>query len=329
MRRYLLDILVSRGGITESRHRVHAVVSDERGTWCAGSGDPEIFTCWRSCAKPFQLLPFLATGRADELGWGDEEITLACASHGGEPEHVDMAARMLGSVALEEGDLACGPHEPLSRRGARLLRENGDRPTRLHNNCSGKHAAMLAFARSSGWPVLGYQSSMHPVQRQALASVSHWTAVPAHELEQSVDGCGVVAFGLPLHAMATAFARLGAAAARGDELPARILEAMRANPFLLGGTDRFDTLLIEETDGRVIAKVGAEGVHSVMIPEARLGFAIKVEDGAARAQHPAVLRLLQHLGALPEDLSPRLSPFLRTPVQNTRGEIVGEVEPAE
>ncbi len=329
MKRYLLDILVSRGGITESRHRVHAVVSDARGTWCAGAGDPEIFTCWRSCAKPFQLLPFLATGRSDDLRWGAEEIALACASHGGEPEHVEIAARMLETVALEEGDLACGPHEPLSRRGARMLRDAGERPTRLHNNCSGKHAGMLAFARSSGWPVLGYQGSVHPVQQQALATVAHWSGVDPHQLEQSVDGCGVVAFGLPLHAMATAFARLGAAAARGEELPARIVDAMRCHPFLVGGTDRFDTLLIEETEGRVIAKVGAEGVHSVMIPEARLGLAIKVEDGAARAQHPAVLRLLQHLGALPDDLSPRLAHFLRTPVQNTRGEIVGEVEPAE
>jgi L-asparaginase II len=329
MKRYILDILVSRGGITESRHRVHAVVSDERGTWCAGSGDPETFTCWRSCAKPFQLLAFLGSGRDAAMEWGSEQIALACASHGGEPEHVSLAAGMLASVELEEGDLACGPHEPLSRRGARMLREAGERPTRLHNNCSGKHAAMLAFARAASWPVLGYQSPMHPVQQRALETVAEWTAVPSHDLVQSVDGCGVVAFGLPLHSMARAFARLGAAATRGEELPARIIGAMREHPFLVGGTDRFDTLLIEETNGRVIAKVGAEGVHSVMIPDAGLGIAVKVEDGAARAQHPAVLRILQHLGALPDDLPARLASFLRTPVQNTRGEIVGEVEPAE
>ncbi len=329
MKRYVLDVLVSRGGITESRHRVHAVVSDERGTWCAGSGDPEIFTCFRSCAKPFQLLPFIAAGKADEVRWGDDELALACASHGGEPEHVEIATAMLTSVELEEGDLACGPHEPLSRRGSRILREVAERPTRLHNNCSGKHAAMLAFARASGWPSLGYQCSVHPVQQRALETVAEWTGIAPYDIEQSVDGCGVVAFGLPLHAMARAFARLGAAAARGEEVPARILGAMRLKPFLVGGTDRFDTILIEETRGRVIPKVGAEGVHCVTIPDAGLGFAIKVEDGAARAQHPAVLRLLQHLGAIPEGLPSRLASFLRTPVQNTRGEVVGEVEPAE
>jgi L-asparaginase II len=232
---------------------------------------------------------------------------------------------MLDSVDLEEGDLACGPHEPLSRRGLRIFQQSGERLTRLHNNCSGKHAAMLAYARTEAWPTLGYETSVHPVQQRALEAVGKWTGVQPYRIAQSIDGCGVVAFGLPLTAMALAFARLAAAAVRGDEVPARIVRAMRSRPFLVGGTDRFDTLLMEETRGNVIAKVGAEGVHSVGVLDRSLAVAIKVEDGAARAQYPAALRLLQLLGVLPETLSSRLAPFLITPVVNTRGATVGAV----
>ena len=300
-------------------------MADPSGRLIASAGDPELVTVWRSCAKPFQVMPFVASGHFDRLGWGDDELALACASHGGEPEHLDIARAMLDSVDLEEGDLACGPHEPLSRRGLRMVQQSGERLTRLHNNCSGKHAAMLAYSRTEGWPTLGYETCVHPVQQRALEAVGKWTGVQPYRIVQSVDGCGVVAFGLPLTAMALAFARLAAAAGRGDEVPARIVRAIRSRPFLVGGTDRFDTLLMQETSGNVVAKVGAEGVHSVAVLDRSLGVVVKVEDGAARAQHPAALRLLQLLGVLPENLSPRLAPFLVTPIVNTRGVTVGAV----
>lgn len=274
-----------------------------------------------------QAASFVEAGIPDSVGWGDNELALACASHAGEPEHVAIAAQMLASIGLEEGDLACGPHEPLSKRGSKLLRESGLHPTRLHNNCSGKHSAMLAYAVHCAGGALGYQRAEHAVQRSALATVSRWTDIPAHEVLVAVDGCGVTTFGLPLHAMAKAFARFAAAADRGEEVPARILGAMRSRPFLVGGTDRFDTVILEETDGDVIAKVGAEGMHSVAVPSQGIGLAIKVEDGGQRAQHAAVIRLLQLLNVLPDDLPARLAAFARTPVVNTRGETVGELAP--
>jgi L-asparaginase II len=323
-----LDIVTVRGDAVESRHRVHAAVVDRGGALRVSAGDPELTTFWRSCAKPFQVMPLLRAGHLDALGWGDDELALACASHGGEPEHVAIARAMLESVELDEGDLACGAHEPLSRRGKQLAERAPVPLTRLHNNCSGKHAAMLALAVREGWPILGYEQRDHPVQRACAAAVAEWSRVPRGALLQSVDGCGVVTFGLPLAAMAGAFARLGACARAGDEVPARILGAMRTRPFLVGGTDRFDTALIEETGGAVVSKVGAEGVHSVLLVEEGIAFAVKVEDGAIRAQHPAVLRLLQHLGALPRDLPTRLAGFLQQPVLNTRGEVVGVTRPA-
>ncbi len=320
-----LDVIATRGEVIESRHRVHAAIADASGRIVGGAGDPSVLTVWRSCAKPFQLLAFLESGRLDELGWGDDEIAIACGSHGGEPEHVALARAMLDAVDLEEGDLVCGPHDPLSRRGARLVQQSGESPTRLHNNCSGKHAALLAYARTEGWPTLGYEQCVHPVQQRALERVAEWSDVPVSRIRQTVDGCGVVAFASPLDALARAFARFGAAARAGDEIPSRVLAAMTSRPFLVGGTDRFDTILMEETEGRVLSKVGAEGVHAVVAPERGVAFALKVEDGAARAQHPAVLRLLQHLDVLPRELPLRLVPFLHTPVVNTRGATVGEV----
>jgi L-asparaginase II len=325
MRTLSLDVVATRGGVVESRHRVHAAVVDEAGRLVASAGDPSTVTFWRSCAKPFQVMPLLETGGFDRAGWGDDHLAMACASHGGEPEHVTLAGGMLDSLGLEEGDLACGPHEPLAARGGRVLREAGLRPTRLHNNCSGKHAAMLARAVTEGWPHEGYERLEHRVQRACTGSVARWTGVPADRLRCAVDGCGVVVYALPLDAMALAFARLGASA---DDVPQRIVHAMRTRPFLVGGTERFDTVLMEETEGEVLAKIGAEGVHSVAVPARGLGLAVKVEDGAPRAQYPAVLRLLQALDVLPAELSPRLAEVLSKPVRNTRGEVVGELAPA-
>lgn len=322
-----LDIVATRGEMIESRHRVHAAVVDGTGTLRAFAGDPEIATVMRSCAKPFQVVPFLESGAFDELEWSDDMLALAVASHGGEPEHVEIARRMLESLELEEGDLACGPHDPLSRRGQKLLKESGEAATRLHNNCSGKHAAMLAFAQSSNWPTRGYEACVHPVQQHVAECLAKWSDVPAADLQLLVDGCGVVAFGLPMRSFALALARFAAAAHRGDPVPARVLGAMASHPFLVGGTDRFDTVLMEETDGRVVAKIGAEGVHAVAIPERGLAAVVKVEDGAFRAQHPAVIRVLQYLDVLPADLPPRLAAFLYTPIVNTRGATVGEIRP--
>lgn len=320
-----LDVEVTRGDTVESRHRVHAAVIGPDDVLIAAARDSALVTMWRSCAKPFQVMPLLSSGGFDSLGWGTAELALACASHGGEPEHVAIAEQMLASLGLEEGDLACGPHEPLSSRGAKLLRESGAAPTRLHNNCSGKHAAMLARAKTAGWSTRGYEEAEHPVQRSCLGEVSAWTGVPLDDMPLGVDGCGVAVMAMPLDRMALAYARWGRAVEAGEELPARVAAAMRAHPPLIGGSERFDTVMLEETEGGVIAKVGAEGVHTVAVPSLGIGLAVKVEDGAIRAQHVAVLRALQALGVLPHELPPRLADFLAKPIRNTRGEAVGAV----
>jgi L-asparaginase II len=329
MRQLALDVVVTRGASIESRHRVHAAVVGPGDTVIAVAREPSLVAMWRSCSKLFQVLPLLSSGGFDAVGWGEEELALACASHGGEPEHIAIADRMLQSIGREEGDLACGPHEPLSARGAKLARESGRPFSRLMNNCSGKHAGMLARATTAGWPTHGYERADHSVQRSCLAEVATWSGVPIDDMPIGVDGCGVTVMALPVTAMALAYSRWGQAVEVGDDLPARTATAIRANPFVFGGTDRFDTVMIEETGGRVISKVGAEGVHSITVPGRGLGIAVKVEDGALRAQHIAVIRALQLLDVLPETLTPRLAEWALKPIRNTRGEIVGEVRSAQ
>src|SRR5215217_4403180 len=319
-----LDVVVTRGDAGESYHRVHAAVVDAKDRMVGVSGDPALVTFWRSCAKPFQAMPLVESGGFDRYGWGDEQLALVCASHGGEPEHVAIVEAMLQTLGLEEGDLACGPHDPLSPRGAKIARDCGARIRRTHNNCSGKHTAMLALALHKGWPIEGYERPDHCVQKAMLNQVALWTGLIPSQVEVAVDGCGAAVFGLPLDKMARAYARLGAAAQRGEEVPARIANAMGLNPFLVGGTERLDSLIIEATGGRVITKVGAEGVHSAVILDRGIGLALKVEDGNPRAQQPALIKLLQDLDALPSPLPANLEELLRKPVKNSRGEIVGE-----
>ncbi len=324
-----LDVEVTRGETVETRHRVHAAVIGPDDVLIAAARDSALVAMWRSCSKFLQVMPLLSSGGFDTLGWGEEELALACASHGGEPEHVAVAQRMLTSMGLEEGDLACGAHEPLSARGSKLWRDSGQPLSRLHNNCSGKHAAMLGRAKTSGWAIRGYESSDHPVQRACLGEVSAWTGVPLDDMPLGVDGCGVAVMALPLDRMALAYARWARAVEAGEEMPLRTATALRRQPLLFGGTDRFDTVMLEETQGAIISKVGAEGVHSVAVPALGLGLALKVEDGAQRAQYVAVIVALQRLGVLPMDLPERLAEFARRPVRNTRGEHVGVVRAAQ
>lgn len=320
-----LDVVVTRGSVVESRHRVSAAVVSAAGDLLMQAGDPGVFTWWRSCAKPFQVMPLVESGGLEKLSWKGDELALACASHGGEPEHVAIAEAMLRSIGLDEGDLACGPHEPLASRGARLLRESGHRVTRLHNNCSGKHAAMLAQAHINDLPSKGYERTEHEVQQNSLRAVALWAGMDEHAVGIAVDGCGVPVFALPLANMALSYARLVTAAARGHASAARVVHAMTGNPFLIGGTERFDTALMQSCRGKVLCKIGAEGVHTLALVDRGIGLAVKVEDGTPRAQYPAVLALLAQLGELPDPLPDALREFAARPVRNTRGESVGEI----
>jgi L-asparaginase II len=313
---------VLRGDVVESRHRVSVAVVDVDGVLRASSGNPALVCFARSAVKPLQALPVVEDGAADRFGFAAAELALACASHSGEPHHVAVARQMLGKIGLTESALACGPHAPLHAGSARALRRSGRAPTRLHNNCSGKHAAMLALAVSHDWPVVGYHERGHPVQQRMLAEIAQWSDVAEAVIPVAVDGCGIATFALPLERMAHAFARLGRQARR-EGPPRRVIEAMTAHPDLVGGSGRLCSELMHVTDGRIAVKVGAEGVYCATVPSAELGIALKVEDGAKRAAEPALIGVLERLSLLLDEERAALEAFAQPMLENTRHERVG------
>ncbi len=318
-------VLYVRGGLVESVHAVHAAVVDADGHVVGRVGDPRRVTFYRSAAKPIQALPLVEDGVAERFDLTGEELALCCASHGAEPGHVKTAARILEKLGLGEEDLECGPHLPLREEEAhRLLRERG-RPGRLHNNCSGKHAGMLALALHHGWETKGYTRPEHPVQRRMLEEVSRWSGLDAAEIGTGTDGCGVVAFAVPLDRMAYSFARFAAEARDRATAPGRIVDAMAAHPWHVAGTGRLCTALMEEAGEALFAKTGAEGVYCAGLPGRGLGVALKVADGARRASGVALVRILDALDALPPGSDGRLERFRRPPVRNTLDEQVGEL----
>ena len=315
-----------RGGWVEAVHDVHAAVVDSAGRLVARTGDPELVTFWRSAAKPFQALPLVEDGAAEAFGLTSEELALACASHSSEPGQVARVRELLGKIGCSERDLLCGPHPPLSDRVAQDYQSRGIRLTAVYSNCSGKHAGMLALARHHGWPTEFYTRLEHPVQQRCLTEVSRWTDVSVAEIKTAVDGCGVVCFGLPLRNMAWAYAKLGSrepGAGSSSPLPApcsRIVESMIRHPELIAGEGRPCTEMMRAHPGRVITKVGAEGVYCALLTQQGLGVALKVVDGHAIASALAMAAALEALG-----LRPRPASLAARPNVNTRGETVGEL----
>src|SRR5213075_2278534 len=284
-----------RGAVLESRHRVHVAVVDAQGRLVAQAGDPAYTTFWRSAAKPFQAWPLVEDGVVQRLGLQRQELALACASHSSEPAQVALVREFLQRIGCSERDLMCGPHRPLSEAVAKDYEKRGVRLTAVYSNCSGKHTGMLALAKHHGWPTEFYARIEHPVQQRCLKSISAYTDVPVKEIGVAVDGCGVACLALPLSNMALAYTRL--------EGP--ILEAMMLHPELIAGEGRPCTEMMRAHPGRVVAKVGAEGIYSALLTREELGVTLKVEDGHSLASALAIAALLAGLGHTQQSPAPR------------------------
>ena len=327
---------VKRGSITESRHRGYIVAVEPDGNIVASLGDPRYVTFLRSSAKPFQALPLLLTGAADHFGFTDREVALACASHNGEPIHTEIAASMLKKIGLGPEALKCGVHEPYSVEAAAELRARGEEPNVLHNNCSGKHIGMLAVALHIGAPIENYDSPESPVQKAIADVVSEFTGVPVTDMAVGTDGCGAPIFGITMRAMALAYARLVSPPANFDQATRdaceRIVRVMTTYPELIGGTSqRLDTEVMRAARGRVVSKVGAEGVYTAGVKPCEewprgLGVALKIEDGDdKRARPTVVIEALRQLGVLRDESLEAVAKYAFFPVTNRRGDVVGEI----
>lgn len=315
-----------RSGLVESVHRVAAAVTDASGELVGAAGDPGRIVWWRSAGKPFQALPLVEDGAAAALGLDDEELALACASHSSEPRHRAIAERMLRRAGATEAALACGPHPPLGAAVAEAAIRDEIVPTPVWSNCSGKHAGMLVLARHHDWPLEGYERAGHPVQERILRTVLEYTGASRHEIRLGVDGCTAVCFALPLARMAAAYARLGAGS---TPAAARVRDVMLAHPELIAGTGRPCTDLMEAWPGEIIAKVGAEGVYNAALPRLRLGIALKVASGDARAAPVALVAVVRQVlarlapGLAAEFPAARLERYMAPAIRNTRGAATG------
>jgi L-asparaginase II len=323
-----LTVVSLRGRVEESVHRISAVVVDADGGIVARAGDIEFPTFLRSAAKPFQAIPAVAEGAVQRFSISPRELAVACASHNSESAQVAAVRGLLERIDCVETDLACGPHRSLAIDLG--VREEGESPPadleapgRLSSNCSGKHTLMLALARTRGWPVAGYHHPDHPVQRRMRVEVARWSRIAPRELVEGTDGCGVVAFRMPVRAMALAFARLGVSDAPEA---VTVREAMMAHPEMVAGRQRLCSAVMQVYPGDVVAKVGADGVYGVALPQRGLGVALKVEDGDNRSAMVALVAILAQLELQP-DPRERLARFAVFPLPNTRGEIVGWLRP--
>jgi L-asparaginase II len=310
-----------RGGRVESRHLGHAVICDAGGGIVAAWGDAEAVIYPRSACKMIQALPWVESGAAD--GVGDDLLALACASHQGARMHTARVAAWLEAMGLGEADLRCGAHAPNDRDAAEALIREGRQPCQLHNNCSGKHAGFLAYTRHLGAGP-EYVDPNHPVQQAVRAAVEELTGAPSPGY--GIDGCSAPNFATTLAGLARAMARFAAAregqGSARERAMARLRGAMTAHPELVAGEGRACTGLMRAMAGRAAVKTGAEGVFVAILPEARLGVAVKIADGAGRAAEAVVAGLLVRLGLLEPAAA---APWAAAEQRNWRGIVTGRL----
>jgi L-asparaginase II len=321
-------VVVTRGGIVESEHFVRFAAASAQGELLEVRGDVEAPTFMRSSAKPLICAVVVASGAADKFGFTAQELAVAAGSHSGEPYHVAAVRSMLAKIGLEESALECGPHPPIHEASAKALLAAGEEPGRIHNNCSGKHAAILALAVYRGASPGGYLSPDHPAQREILAGCAALLGVARQSIVIGVDGCGIPVIGVPMHAAATCFARFGEpdrfGAAWGAAI-ARVVRAMVEFPEYVAGTGRFDTDLMRAAGGAVVSKGGAEGYHASSALRQTRGFVAKVADGNFRAISPFVIGRLADANVLDGRALSQLARHRSPPIKNYAGTVVGEI----
>jgi L-asparaginase II len=282
----------------------------------------------RSAIKPLQAIPLVESGAADRFSLGQIEIALACASHSGEARHVEAVRNWLAKIGLSENDLECGAHAPRSLPVFEAFVREGARLTPAFNNCSGKHTGFLTTAVHRGEPTRGYIRHDHPVQQRLLELYGELAQLDLSRSPAGIDGCGIPTVGVPLRRMARAMANMAHPvhlSERRAQAIDRIREAMNAEPFYTAGTGRFCTRVNGALKGVAQVKTGAEGVFCAILPTLRLGVALKIWDGTARASEVAMAAILRHLGLMTEV---QFDSIARPPVLNVTGLEVGVIRPA-
>ena len=292
---------LTRGPLVESVHTGSLAIARSNGELVVSLGDVRQPVFPRSAVKAFQAIPLIESGAAEALGFGDREISIACASHSGTPAHTELAASMLARAKLTEAALGCGAHEPMLESSARALAAAGLKPSQLHNNCSGKHAGMCACAVHHKEDPAGYWKPEHPVQQRIIKVLRAYTGEALGADVRGTDGCSAPNWAIPVANLARAFAQFITAEGAGKTHRAaseRIAKAVWAAPDMVAGPGRYDTIVMSKVPGQVFMKTGAEGVYCGAFPHLGLGFAVKIDDGTKRASEAVIQALLARV--LPE-----------------------------
>lgn len=347
-------VITDRGGIIENKHRIHAAIVDPEGKLHYAVGDPDRVTLARSAAKPIQALAILETGAADRFHFDDADIALMCASHSSEPQHISRAQEMLKKAGSKEEDLACGGHPALSAAVNRAWAEKCFVPTGICNNCSGKHAGMMAGAICLDGSVSGYHEPCHPMQLRVKQAVEEMSGLCYDKVLWATDGCNLPAPAMPLCNLALMYARLaearngqaeestrqgaslsGSASARRKHHLARIHQSMSTYPEMVGGSGRFCTALMRTYEGLLVGKLGADGCYGIAVrapPDSSprhdlerhaIGIAVKVEDGNVEILYSAVMEILEQLNIGTKDMRQQLAGFHHPNIVNTAGVVTG------
>jgi L-asparaginase II len=322
-------IEVMRGAAVESRHRGAFVIVDASGKVVHSAGDSQMPIYPRSAVKPLQALPLIETGAADKFSLTDKELALACASHKGEPAHVDAVNAWLVRIGLSDAALECGIQAPRTPAAAKRVIVAGTPLTAAYHNCSGKHTGFLTSCVACGDVTSGYIDPDHPAQKRVTRTLAEMTGCDLSAVPVARDGCGIPTYHMPLRSLATGMARL----ADPSKLPKatadaakRLLAAMAAEPFYVNGTGGFTTEVMMAVPS-VRVKGGAEGVYAAALPGLGLGLALKIDDGAARAAECAAAHVLRGLGCFGAAEEQRLQAFLSPVIKTDAGRDAGTVRP--
>lgn len=325
---------VMRGGLVESRHRGSYCVVDKATQVIRQTGDIDTPVFPRSSIKAIQALVMMESGAADAFGFCDEELALACASHGGEVPHVGIAQSMLNKMGLSKELLKCGAHWPMNEAAGRHLAMEGEVPSVLHNNCSGKHTGFLAYLKHMKVNPVGYTEPDHPLQQAIRTALEDVCEVDLAEAPCGIDGCAIPTWAMPLKNLALGFSKFAAPDGRVSPTRARAMkrltQAIFNAPFMVAGTDRYCSRLMAAFPQKLFVKVGAEGVFAAFVPERGYGMAVKCDDGSYRGAEVILSALLVDLGVLSRaDMEKAgVADLLEKPLLNRNGTVVGSVRPA-
>jgi L-asparaginase II len=317
-------VFVTRGGYPECIHRFHIVIVDSKGDVIFERGDRNFFTCLRSSAKPFQAIAALRAGIMKKYGLSEEECAALTGSLNAEPFQIDIVRSMLSKAGLTEDYLQCGAQYPSHKATAESLKKEGYSPLPIYHNCSAKHTGMLLACKAKGYPLDNYLDFNHPFQKDILKTVLQFTELDKKEIKTVIDGCGAPVFFMPLINLAIGYKNL---AISEDIAVEKLINSVKKNPLMIGGNERLCSDIIKVTNGKVFAKIGADGVYAAFSEEFKEGLAMKVEDGSTKPLYVMFLTVLKERKWINENELEMLSKYWKIKVKNSKNVVVGEYLP--